>query len=49
MAQKWFLLLPVWAVVQEQFCLFVAEIAKSCGALTIAVVTKPFGFEVHTA
>jgi cell division protein FtsZ len=23
----------------------VAEIAKSCGALTIAVVTKPFGFE----
>ena len=26
----------------------VAEVAKQCGSLTIAVVTKPFGFEGHT-
>jgi len=45
-APIWYSLPPVWAAAPAPGpAAVVAEIAKQSGALTIAIVTKPFTFE----
>lgn len=41
----WYLSLLVWVVSGTGAAPVIARIAKSLGALTVAVVTRPFGFE----